>query len=148
MSEDLDLSRSQKPDCSRWPCSLISQPIWGSPWVATTSSLVSSLKLTAFASENGWLEDKPFLFGMISFKGYVSFREGSIQKKYMTFHETKSSNNFITLAGEKKWHPITSWRNGVNPATHPWDVKSAVDTPSLKLTFSHLKMDGWKTSFL
>ena len=63
----------------------------------------------------------------------------------MTFHETKSSNNFITLAGEKKWHPITSWRNDVNPATQPWDVKSPVDTPSLKLTFSHLKMDGWKT---
>ena len=36
---------------------------------------VPSLKLTANAPENGWLEDNPFLLGRPIFRGYVSFRE-------------------------------------------------------------------------
>ena len=36
-----------------------------------------SWKLTAKASENGWLEDDPFLLGNPIFRGYVSLREGN-----------------------------------------------------------------------
>ena len=42
---------------------------------------VHSLKLTAKAPKNGWLEYDPFLLGWPIFRGYVSFREGKWGEK-------------------------------------------------------------------
>ena len=44
-------------------------------FVDVESFTVASLKLTAKAPENGWLEDY-FPLGRPIFRGYVSFREG------------------------------------------------------------------------
>ena len=51
-----------------------------------------SLKLTAKAPENGWLEDKPFLLGPGLFSGAfaVSFREGTLSPIIMEVENGKS----------------------------------------------------------
>ena len=47
---------------------------------------VPSLKLTAKAPENGWLEDNPFLLGPGLFSGAfaVSFREGKFKQQSLS----------------------------------------------------------------
>ena len=52
-----------------------------------------------FAPENGWLEYDRFLLGWPTFRGYVSFREGTMYKKL------ESANNHPH--GEE--HHIFSW---------------------------------------
>ena len=52
---------------------------WTSSELVIRSDLLPSLKLTAKAPENGWLEYKPFLLGRPIFRGYVSFREGMME---------------------------------------------------------------------
>ena len=53
---------------------------------------VSSLKLTAKAPENGWLEDKPFLLGPGLFSGAfaVSLRECTLLKANQMFEYNDS----------------------------------------------------------
>ena len=93
-------------------------------WIPKKSNIAlrPTLKLTAKAPENGWLEYKPFLLGRLIFRGEnVSFRECNLDLKISTppwlnhrcFHPTEPASARFEAPGETakppKWQPFV-WR--------------------------------------
>ncbi len=102
-----------------------SQPKQNGPFVTVICRWgLPSLKLTAKAPENGWLEDKPFLLGPGLFSGAfaVSFREGTLSPIIM---EVENGKSFWKVTILWEIHPFLTepwvWEEGCrSKVVAPW----------------------------
>ena len=81
--------------------------------------ILPSLKLTAKAAENGWLEYKPFLLGKPTiFRGYASFREGTMVNHHLSPPCGEYVWNFFptTSLSKSKGMNGLDWINAANVA--------------------------------